>query len=81
MYWSVYCMFDGFDVKREFEFGDLKGLKDYLRSQKLSYVPGMFALLGHFEKTKEPVSLFFEDNGVPYVVEMTKMREEVVDNG
>ena len=70
MYWSVHCMSDGFDCNQEFGFGDLKGLKDYFRSQKLSYVPGLFALIEHFEKTKEPVSLYFEDNGVPYVVEV-----------
>ena len=72
MYWSVHCMSDGFDCKQEFGFGDLKGLKDYLRSQKLSYVPGLFALLGHFEKTKEPISLYLEDNGVPFVIEVVR---------
>lgn len=70
MYWSVHCMFDGFECTREFEFGDLKGLKDYLRSQQLSYMPGLFSLLGHFEKTKDPFSLYFEDHGVPFVVEV-----------
>ena len=74
MNWRVHCHYGGFECERDFEFGNLFGLKEYLRRQELSYVPGLFALLGHFEKTKEPVSLYLEDNGVPFVI-------EVVENG
>ena len=72
MKWRVHYISVDLYLEKDFEFGDLKGLKDYLRLQKLSYVPGLFALLGHFEKSKESVSLYLEDNGVSFVVEVVR---------
>lgn len=73
MKWRVHYLSDGFDCEKDFEFGNLQGLEDYLRLCWTAYVPGLFPMLGHFERLEKSVALYFEDDVAQFVIEVVRV--------
>lgn len=71
MKWRVMVSRDGRERCSDFEFGNLRGLSEYLELSGVYYVPGLMAILRHFETTGDLFSVSFDDGRTYCFIEGT----------